>query len=197
MKEVEVTLNLPEGNFITTVNIFDEDDHGKILDIYKNWSELNKSLKEVNARGSNLPEGLSEVSLCLVKGFYRKIKNINGANATFDCYDPNSPVNSNRIQVKACSVIPDLSSFGPKSVWDRLFFMDFYANGNWDGEFVVYEIGNEDINTHMVSSTQTFQEQKDQGRRPRFSIMSDFVKENKFVSKDVYKITEEGILKIE
>lgn len=32
---------------------------------------------------------------------------------------------NNRIQVKACSVLPDLTSFGPRSEWDRIFFADF------------------------------------------------------------------------
>lgn len=196
MKELEVELILPEGRFNSTVNVFDESDCTKFLNIYNKWVDINKSLKEINSRCSNLPEGLSEGAFCLAKGFFRKVKNIRGANSSFDCYDPNSE-DRTRIQIKACSVLPDLTSFGPKTEWDRIFFLDFYVKGDWDGTFISYELETEDINNYKVNSSQTLLEQKNQGRRPRFSISKSLIEENKFISKEIYKITEKGIIKIE
>ncbi|NFN19717.1 Bsp6I family restriction endonuclease [Clostridium botulinum] len=69
----------------------------------------------MGARKINLPEGLSESAFCLAKGMFRVTQKISGANTSFDCYDPNGQRGNNRIQVKACSVIPDLTSFGPNS----------------------------------------------------------------------------------
>ena len=43
-----------------------------------------------------------------------------------------------RIQVKACSVKEDLTSFGPKSVWDEIYLMHFLPNNNYDGAFSIY-----------------------------------------------------------
>ena len=77
-----------------------------------------------------------------------------------------------RIQIKASSVGSDLTTFGPKSEWDELFFLDF-SQGN--GVFKVYEIKHEWIYSHNVNKSQTFKEQQAQGRRPRFSITKDII----------------------
>jgi Bsp6I restriction endonuclease len=55
-----------------------------------------------------------------------------GANSSFDCYEPQK---SKRIQVKACSVEEDLTSFGPDSVWDEIYFVHFYPNKKYDGSY--------------------------------------------------------------
>lgn len=66
----------------------------------------------------------------------RVTKNIKGANTSFDCYDTKVLVNKNSIQIKACSSIPDLTSFVSDSEWDRIFFME----GKWDKTFDIYEL---------------------------------------------------------
>ena len=92
-----------------------------------------------------------------------------GANTSFDCY---SEYNNSRIQVKACSVIPDLTSFGPRSVYDELYFMDFYRNGDFDGSVDIYKIPKELIDNTIVNASlgETVKMQRDQGRRPRLSL---------------------------
>ena len=80
-----------------------------------------------------------------------------------------------RIQVKACGVLPDLTSFGPKSEWDEIYFMDFFKDGSWNGEFDIYFIENNWIYNHKVNNNQTMKEQQLQGRRPRFSIYKDII----------------------
>jgi len=102
-------------------------------------------------------------------------ENIQGAKSSFDCYQTE---NNRRIQIKACSVLPDLTSFGPKSVWDDLYFLDFLRGGQWDGSFDIYLIDNELIYNHPVNSDETLWDQQQQGRRPRFSIYRDIIEPN-------------------
>src|SRR5690606_37452399 len=113
---------------------------------------------------------------CLDMDAVRINTNIPGANTSFDCYRISD---NKRIQVKACSVLPDLTSFGPKSVWDELYFLDFYREGKWDGTYDIYLIDNELIYNHKVNENQTLREQQEQGRRPRFSIYKSIILKNK------------------
>ena len=76
------------------------------------------------------------------------------------------------------SVLPDLTSFGPKSVWDDLYFVDFYRKGKWDGLFDIYHIENQLIYNHKVNSNETFKDQQLQKRRPRFSIFKELIIKN-------------------
>ena len=99
-------------------------------------------------------------------------KSISGANTSWDCYDLNS---KKRIQVKACSVLPDLTSFGPKSEWDEIYFLNFFKDGKWDGSFDIYKIDNDLIYSQKVNINQTMKDQQKQGKRPRFSIYKDII----------------------
>jgi hypothetical protein len=153
-------LKLPEGDFYSEVLTFGNEDLTSLASIYKNWRNLCDELENIGARKVNLPEGLSESAFCLAKGMVRLTKSISGANTSFDAYDPNEERGNNRIQIKACSILPDLTSFGPKSEWDRIFFVDFYREGNWDGTFDVYEINTNDVYNHKVNATQTLREQQ-------------------------------------
>ncbi|WP_300261173.1 Bsp6I family type II restriction endonuclease [Clostridium sp.] len=196
MKVKEIELLLPEGDFKSEVLEFEPKDIKTLKEIYDEWRNLSDNLSKVNARSVNLPEGLSETAFCLAKDMCRVTKSIKGANSSFDCYDINGRRNRNRIQVKACSVLPDLTSFGPKSEWDRIFFVDFFRNGDWDGTFDIYEIDTEDVNNFPVNKSETVADQKSQNRRPRFSIFDGLILENKYISKETFKIDSKCILKL-
>ena len=129
MKLSREILHLPEGDKKADVTIFDERDNDELRKIYDGWRLLCDNLNKLNARSVNLPEGLSEIAFAIAKDMWRCTSAIVGANSSFDCYDPNGSRGNNRIQVKACSVLPDLTSFGPHSQWDRIFFVDFYREG--------------------------------------------------------------------
>lgn len=131
---------------------------------------------------------MSEPAFCLAKEMVRITQSISGANTSFDCYDLNGEIGTNRIQVKACSVIPDLTSFGPNSEWDRIFFVDFYREGKWDGSFDVYEISTNDIYNFKVNATQTMADQKREGRRPRFSIYANLIQNERYISKETFNL---------
>jgi hypothetical protein len=166
-------IKLPEGMSHANLLEFDESDRPILFDLYKQWIDLSEKLTQIYGRRINLPEGLSEGAFALEMNCPRLINNIPGANSSFDCYDI---INSKRIQVKACSVLPDLTSFGPKSKWDELYFCDFYRDGEWDGKFDIYLIENELIYSMEVSAGMTVRDQQAQGRRPRFSIYNQIIK---------------------
>ncbi|MFA6308646.1 MAG: Bsp6I family type II restriction endonuclease [Clostridia bacterium] len=196
MKNQVSMLELPEGNCYTTVSMFTDEDANGLKTIYESWRILCGTLAAMNARAVNLPEGLSEIAFSLAKNVWRCTDCIPGANSSFDCYDPKGGRRNNRIQVKACSVLPDLTSFGPNSQWDRIYFLDFYREGKWDGTFDCYEVRTDDINNFKVNATQTLLDQKKQGRRPRFSIYTGLIMERKYISKETFMITERGVEKL-
>jgi hypothetical protein len=167
-------LFLPEGVFSADVQVFEDEEREELQSIYKRWINLSGSLKAIHSRSVNIPDGLSEGTFCLATGAVRMIGSIAGANSSFDCYDIK---NRKRIQVKSTSVIPDLTSFGPKSVWDELYFLDFYRTGTWDGKIDIYLIPNDYIYENKVNRNQSFTGQQAQGRRPRFSIYKNIIKE--------------------
>lgn len=176
MKDETILIRLPEGEFETKVSLFESSDKKALYRIYSLWRLLCTLLETFKARAINLPEGLSEGAFCLEMGVVRVTENISGANTSFDCFDLKT---NERIQVKACSVLPDLTSFGPKSVWDKIYFVDFYRKGKWDGTFDIYLIDNEDIYGHKVNNRQTLKDQQMQGRRPRFSIFKNIIEKKK------------------
>jgi hypothetical protein len=81
-----------------------------------------------------------------------------------------------RIQIKATSIDSDLTSFGPRSEWDELYFLDFSAG---DGSFKVYKIEADWIYKYQVNKNQTFAQQQAEKRRPRFSIIEGIIKPRK------------------
>lgn len=173
----EIEMILPEGNFMADVIEFEESDRKELLEIYKSWRTLCDKLNVMQARSVNLPEGLSESAFCLEMKCVRTTGGVKNAgkikvNTSFDGYNSS---NNKRIQVKACSVLPDLTSFGPRSVWDELYFVDFYRKGLWDGKFDIYKIETADIYTNSVNSGQSFTDQQAEKRRPRFSIYKDII----------------------
>ncbi len=176
MRTIHRNLELPEGRFEVEVMAFDDADRHSIREMYNSWRKLTEMLKAFHSRGINLPEGISESAFCIEMNTVRTTSSIQGANSSWDCYDLDR---DKRIQVKACSVLPDLTSFGPNSQWDEIYFLDFYREGRWDGTFGIYQIDTQMIYSHQVNRSQTFAEQQAQGRRPRFSIYNDIIIPNR------------------
>ncbi len=149
---------------------FDSTDRKIWKETFDHWKNLKLAMREYNAREPNFPEGLSEVAFCLWSGSVRKIRS--SGSSSFDTFN----LKTRRAeQVKACSVEVDLTSFGPTSRWDDLYFVDFWNNGKVDGIFDVYRIPNNLIYDHKVNATQTLREQQLQGRRPRTNIKTKII----------------------
>ena len=91
----------------------------------------------------------------------------------FDCYDK---LNDKIVEVKACSVPNDLTSWSPKPYFDIFYFVDF---STLDGKYKIYEISinNDEMMDIKVNSTQTFREvvSRSNPPRPRFSVFETFI----------------------
>ena len=174
-------ISLPEGRFETELQFFDSSSDKKLLSkIYSLWVGLSDVLQKHRGRRLNIPEILSEGVFCHEYGAARVTHGISGANTSWDCFSPllketEKQQKDRRIQVKACSVKFDLTSFGPDSQWDDLYFMHFFPNGVYDGSYHIFHIPNDLIYNHKVNSWQTFQDQQIEGRRPRFGIMKEII----------------------
>jgi Bsp6I restriction endonuclease len=198
MKEVKKNIKLRDAN--NTVKTlknkkvikYDKTDEKKLFKVYEAWNDLSTKLEKLKRRRTNIPEGISEIAICIVKKFYViNQKSISGFKLSFDCFNAKS---GDRIQVKAASTDNELTSFGHNSVFDQLFFLDFYYQGIYDGRFKLYEIPVKLISNVKVNSSQTIASQSTQKRRPR-TKMRELIKLNN-ISYDEYQITSKGIIKI-
>jgi hypothetical protein len=160
---------------------FDNNDGREWKRIFDIWKELKLGLRGYKSREPNMPEGLSEVAFCLWSGAGRYIKikgSSKGIAGSFDTFDFK---NERAQQIKACSIEHDLTSFGPKSKWDDLYFIDFYNNGKVDGYFDVYLIPNKYIKKQSLNKNEKFIDQQAQKRRPRFGIKKEIIKKYKII----------------
>lgn len=133
-------------------------------------------MKAFKSRGVNLPEGISESAFCLEYNCARALKVQGGKSASFDTID----LRTGRMQqIKATSVEDDLTSFGPRSVWDDLYFLDFYREGKYDGTFDVYKIPNKLLLNFPINGHETFKDQQLQGRRPRLHLKTQIIEPKK------------------
>ncbi len=169
----EEQIILPEGTFNAELQFFDESDRNFLRSLYDKWNDLSNLLEKTGGRRLNIPELISEAIFCIEFNAARVTKSIGGANSSFDCY---TLQNNKRIQVKACSVNSDLTSFGPKSVWDEIYFVHLLPQNNYDGSYSIYKLNNSSIYTHKVNKDQTMREQQQLGKRPRFSILEAIIR---------------------
>ena len=149
-------------------------DRSEIRKLYRSWLVLKKGLKNFESRAPNLPEGISESAFSLAFNCPRVLE-VRGSSGSFDCYNPKT---RRRLQIKATTIEKDLTSFGPDSVWDELFFLDFYRRGSFDGKFDVYKIPNRLIYNYQINRRQTFRQQQRQGKRPRFGIKENIIEKH-------------------
>ena len=144
---------------------------GKLRYLFNLWLNLNNSIKKISTRGVNFPEAISENAFCLFFDAVRIVK-LKKGKCSFDCINIKT---GERIQIKASSVKYDLTSFGPRSEYDKLYFLDF---SKLDGSFKVYDIDPNMIYKFKVNKKQLFSEQQEQGKRPRFGIMKNLIETN-------------------
>lgn len=151
---------------------FNKNDGKKWKRLFDMWKKLKFGMRDYKSREPNFPEGLSEVAFCLFSGSKRFIALQGKAPASFDTFNTKT---GRAEQIKACSVKSDLTSFGPDSKWDDLYFLDFYNQGKLDGTFNVYKIPSASIYNMKVNKDQTMKEQQQENRRPRFSITDNLI----------------------
>lgn len=176
MQKISQLIKVPEGQFNVKLDLFDQSDIPLLKSLYDQWNNLSNLLSNVGGRRLNIPEVITEAVVCVHFGAGR-LASSDGKNfnSSWDCYQLNE---NRRIQVKATSVSQDLTSFGPDSVWDDLYFVNFFPNGLYDGSYEIYEIPSNLIYNFPVNKNQTFKQQQLAKRRPRFSIIEGIIKPN-------------------
>jgi len=176
MKLEKYTVKTAKGSMEVEVAHFDNQDAKNFKNLFDVWAKLNSGLGKYG-RKVNIPEVLSEGMFCVFSNSVRCQRKLKGKGST--SFDTINLKTGAREQIKASSIEKDLTSFGPKSEWDKLYFMSFYNGGKLDGTFDVYEIPNKLIYGNKVNKQQTMKGQQNEKRRPRFSIMKDIIKPNK------------------
>ena len=137
-----------------------------VLDAYFSWKKSSELIKNLNGRASNFSEAISERLVCYINNF--SLATEEGS------YDAIS-IDGKTIQIKATSKFnDDLSSFGPRSQFDYLHFARFDINKD---EVWLYNINKGSLDEVIINKekNETFLEQQKQGRRPRLSIIKEFV----------------------
>jgi len=165
MRKMEVKLR--DGTLVVG-DYFDDEDYEKIRTIFKKWQDINGDLKSLGGRALNVPDVVSEAIYCYLFDAVR-------TNNTAKSYDAVNIDNNAGVQIKSTSIADDLTSFGPKSTWDELFFIDFAPNGEVDGKVDIYKIEADIKNLVLNNKGETFADQQEQGRRPRFSIKKEII----------------------
>ncbi|MFH1661533.1 MAG: Bsp6I family type II restriction endonuclease [Candidatus Falkowbacteria bacterium] len=174
---------LDGNNVDIEVAHLDANDGKEFKRLFDLWKKLNIGLEKYG-RKVNIPEVISEGMFCVFTGSVRYMKKIRGKGKV--SFDTINLKKSNREQIKATSIEKDLTSFGPRTEWDDLYFVDFYNDGKLDGTFNVYLIPNDLIYSNQVNSKQTMQDQQIEKRRPRMSIKEIIENNNiKAIAKNV------------
>lgn len=157
-----------DGTYVNG-DFFDFSDLPFFVEIFNDWLDINQKLKKLGGRSMNVPDVFSEA----IYGIYFNAIRTNGKAYSYDCVDV---VTGEGIQIKSSSIPEDLSSFGPRSSWDRLIFADYCSNGVVDGIVKFYEI-DDSIYSLILNQKkgQTFSDQQKIGLRPRLSIKKSII----------------------
>lgn len=138
-----------------------------VCENYFRWKDLNNYIKASGSRGINMPDAISEPIACYALGYAWNRGPIPG--------DASKPGSSMIIEIKATSSTDnDLTSFSPKSKFDKLVFISFDLTND---KVSIYElnISSYELSKIRVSSTETIADQQSQKRRPRLSIFKSII----------------------
>ena len=133
---------------------------------YFKWKDLNTYISNNSHRGINMPDAISEPMGCYCLDLLWNRGDEVGDATSKD---------GKKIEFKATSRFEgDLSSFGPKCVFDDLIFLRFKLDENL---LYIYDlkINSDEFGKYPANRNQTIQDQKDQGRRPHVSLKQLFV----------------------
>jgi len=164
MKIIEKEIILFGEKVKAELQAFGKEDIPRLRELWNLWCELSYKLKKYSgekARKINLPEFISEGCWCILTGSVRIIKP-----SSADTYNLET---QRAEQIKASIIENDLTSFGPNSKWDDLYFLDF---SRLNGTFDVYKIPSNLLKSEILNRKkgETFEYQQRQGRRPRLSL---------------------------
>ena len=120
MKLERHNLLLNKKHLEIEVAYLDKTDGKEFKKLFDLWKKLNLGLEKYG-RKVNIPEVISEGMFCVFSGSVRFQKKIKGkGTVSFDTIDLKK---KSKEQIKASSIQRDLTSFGPKTEWDDLYFL--------------------------------------------------------------------------
>jgi hypothetical protein len=92
--------------------------------------------------------------------------------------------------VKSASIEKDCTSFGPKSTWDKLYFIDFSNFINCKTNTIDFYLIDIDLSSIVLNEKkhETFKQQQKQNRRPRLSLKKLIKKHNIKIDKTIIVI---------
>lgn len=141
----------------------------EFMKYYNCHSQLSSIEINIGAtRKDGYNEAFTEGLYCYVTNSVRVIK-VYGSSSSCDCYNFDT---NQRIQIKSSQLEEDCSSFGPKSQFDELVYLHINP---MTGEILLYDQLQQYLKNLQISATQSFEDQKKQGRRPRFSIKKKII----------------------
>ena len=175
MKIINQTIKRNNRDIILELMTFEKKDLKTFKSTFQKYKSLNKILIEKlkGTRIMNFPDALSESVFCYAMNCGKLLgaKNSSGYSTSFDAYDHKR---EKRIQIK-CSASSGPTSFGPRSEYDEIYFVDFKSEGKIDGTYKIYKLENDDIDSVKVNKNQSLVDQQKLDRRPRFEIRSALV----------------------
>lgn len=177
MKDFVIKSNVYGEASVFEVTKYDETDILAFKRYFDAWLSLKNASLEIGGGPSNLHAAFTEGVFCLWSGCvrYKDSKSKKLKSSSFDAYDL---ITERTKQVKSTIMNADLTSFGPKTKWDDLYFLDFDNNGNMNGSFDVYHLDNDIIYNTLVNKTETLKEQQEAKRRPRTSIKKNVIEKH-------------------
>lgn len=134
----------------------------EVCRLYFMWKDLNNSIKSWTSRGINIPDVISEQMVCFALNLLWNKGNKGG-----DATDENGAL----IEIKATSNYDsDLSSFSPKTKFDRLLFFRLDMQQNIAD---IYDMGfdGNSFKKLKVNQTETVADHQASGRRPRLQLI--------------------------
>ena len=132
-----------------------------------------------------MPDAISEPMGCYCLGF-----EWNRGDKVGDAYDPKT---GHKIEFKASSNMEDLSSFGPDTKFDNLYFLQFDTENDI---LRIYDLNitSEQLKAYPTAKNETFGDKQKAGKRPHISLYKLFVKDKNLKPAIVFDIRRASII---
>lgn len=173
MRKINKIITIDGNEHSADLITYSKTDIPNLNRLWKAWIKTRELSHKFGVRGTNLPEAISEVAFCIFTGQARLIKVHGDVSSSPDVYDF---VTGRTGQIKATSTYKDLTTFGPKSEWDDLYFMDF---SRLDASFDLFTIDGGVLSSMIVkkSTNVTFGDRQEAGGRPRIPLRKRIIED--------------------
>ena len=145
-----------------------DDKFSETCDLYFQWKDYDSALRADGGRGANIPEAVTEIFACYALDLIHN--KTEGGDA--------SESDGSIVEIKATSSADgskELTSFSPGHPFERLIFV-WVDKENDSAEIYDLELNSSTIRDIQITKSDTFGDQQDQGRRPRFSVIKSLIR---------------------